>query len=68
MAKNAIYKIPLNRRRSIMEKTGIGIVGVGAISGIYLQNLTNTFKEVYVTGICDLIPERSEKAKEDYKD
>jgi len=51
-----------------MEKTGVGIVGVGAISGIYLQNLTKTFKEVYVVGVCDLIPERAEKVAEEYKD
>ena len=51
-----------------MEKTGIGIVGIGDISGIYLQNLTKTFKEVYIAGVCDLKPERAEKAAEEYKD
>lgn len=42
----------------------IGMVGVGSISGIYLQNLTNTFKEIKLIGVCDLIRERAEAAKE----
>lgn len=49
-----------------MDKVGIGIVGVGAISGIYLQNLTGLFEEVEVVGVCDLIRERAEKAVETY--
>lgn len=36
------------------------MIGVGAISGIYLQNLTETFREVELIGVCDLIPERAE--------
>ncbi len=39
----------------------IAIIGVGAISGIYLQNITRTFREVELVGLCDLIPERAEK-------
>ena len=39
----------------------IAMIGVGAISGIYLRNLTLTFKEVELIGVCDLIPERAEK-------
>ncbi len=39
----------------------VAMIGVGAISGIYLQNLTLTFKEVELIGVCDLIPERAEK-------
>ena len=37
------------------------MIGVGAISGIYLKNITNVFKEVELVGVCDLIPERAEK-------
>ena len=48
-----------------MDKVGIGIVGIGAISGIYLKNLTGMFKEVEIVGICDLIRERAEKAAEE---
>ena len=49
-----------------MDKVGIGIVGICAISGIYLKNLTGMFKEVEIVGICDLIRERAEKAAEEY--
>ena len=39
------------------------MIGVGAISGIYLQNITHTFKAIELRGVCDLIPERAEKGK-----
>ena len=39
----------------------IAMIGVGAISGIYLKNLTETFREVSLVGVCDLIPERAQK-------
>ena len=44
----------------------IGMVGVGNISGIYLKNIHETFKEIELKGICDLIPERAENAKKQY--
>ncbi|MDR2657798.1 MAG: Gfo/Idh/MocA family oxidoreductase [Oscillospiraceae bacterium] len=44
----------------------IGMVGVGAISGIYLENITKTFKEIELEAVCDLIRERAEKAREKY--
>lgn len=50
-----------------MKKVKIGIVGVGAISGIYLENITNVFKEIEIIGVCDLIRERAEKAVEKYQ-
>ena len=43
-----------------MEKVRVAMIGVGAISGIYLQNITHTFREVDLVGVCDLIPERAE--------
>lgn len=49
-----------------MKPIKIGIVGVGAISGIYLENITNTFKEIEILGVCDLIQERAEQAVERY--
>ncbi|WP_099204630.1 Gfo/Idh/MocA family protein [Scatolibacter rhodanostii] len=49
-----------------MEKVRIGIVGVGDISGIYLKNLTELFKEVEVYAVCDLIKEKAVKAQETY--
>jgi len=49
-----------------MAKTKIGIVGCGAISGIYLKNLTNLFTNTEIIGVCDLIDERAEKAVQEY--
>ena len=36
----------------------IAMIGCGDISGIYLKNLTWTFKEVELAGVCYLRPER----------
>ena len=40
----------------------VAMIGCGAISGIYLKNITETFQEIQLVGVCDLIPERAEKA------
>jgi predicted dehydrogenase len=45
----------------------VAMIGVGAISGIYLDNITNVFKEVELIGICDLVRERAEQAQEKYQ-
>ncbi len=39
---------------------GVGIVGAGTISSIYLKNLTTRFDNVRVIGIADLFVERAE--------
>ena len=44
----------------------IGIVGVGCISGIYLQNLHEVFHGLHLVGVCDLIRERAESAQKQY--
>ena len=44
----------------------IGMVGVGCISGIYLKNFAETFKNVRLVAVCDLIRERAEKAQAEY--
>jgi len=44
----------------------IGMVGVGCISGIYLKNFKETFKDVELVAVCDLIRERAEKAQKAY--
>lgn len=49
-----------------MKTVKIGFVGCGAISGIYLKNITNLFKEIEIIGVCDLIPERAESAVKEY--
>ena len=47
-----------------MERVKIGVLGTGAISGIYFQNLTELFREVEVRAVCDLF---QEKARDVYK-
>jgi predicted dehydrogenase len=43
------------------------MVGIGNISGIYLRNLTGTFKDrVKVTAVTDVQPERAAKAAAEY--
>ena len=44
----------------------VGMVGVGCISGIYLENFTNVFKNVRLVAVCDLIRERAESAQKKY--
>ena len=45
-----------------MKKVRIAMIGTGDISGIYLKNITHTFKEIELVGLCDLIPEKAQKA------
>ena len=49
-----------------MKPVKIGFVGVGAISGIYLENITSLYKEIEIAGVCDLITERAENAVKKY--
>ncbi len=49
-----------------MATVKIGFVGCGAISGIYLENITKRFKEIEIIGVCDLISERAENAVKNY--
>ena len=51
-----------------MKPVRVAMIGVGAISGIYLQNITHTFKELDLVGVCDLIPERAEKGAQYVRD
>ncbi len=43
-----------------------GMVGVGCISGIYLKNFTQVFKDVELVAVCDLVRERAENAQKNY--
>lgn len=45
------------------KKAGIGIVGCGTISGIYLTNLTGHFTNLEVVGCADVILEKAVEAK-----
>ena len=49
-----------------METTKVAFIGVGDISGIYLENLTKLFKQIEVIGVCDLVREKAERAQEKY--
>ncbi|MCL2035353.1 MAG: Gfo/Idh/MocA family oxidoreductase [Oscillospiraceae bacterium] len=42
-----------------MERTGVGVIGCGVISEIYLENLTTRFSGVQVIGCADTIAEKS---------
>ena len=50
-----------------METTKVALIGVGDISGIYLDNLTRFFKQVEVIGVCDCIREKAEEAQRRYQ-
>lgn len=43
-----------------------GMVGVGCISGIYLKNFTEVFRDVKLVAVCDLIRSRAEEAQAKY--
>ena len=49
-----------------MKKVKVAMIGVGCISGIYLQNITRVFKDIELIGVCDLVRERAEKAQAEY--
>jgi len=49
-----------------MATKKIAFIGVGSISGIYLDNITRVFKGLKIAGVCDLIPERAISAREKY--
>ena len=49
-----------------MKIINIAMIGVGNISGIYLENIHNTFKELRLLGVCDLVRERAEAAQAKY--
>ena len=50
-----------------MNKVKVAMIGVGAISGIYLDNITKVFTELELIGVCDLIHERAAQAQEKYQ-
>lgn len=49
-----------------MSKVKVAMIGVGDISGIYLKNITETFHELELIGVCDLVRSKAEKAQETY--
>ena len=49
-----------------MEKTRVGIIGCGAISGIYCKNIGGTFTDVEVAACADLIEQKARDRAEEY--
>jgi predicted dehydrogenase len=50
----------------MLDKIKIGVVGCGDISGIYFKNITGTFREIEISGVCDLIESRADNAVATY--
>lgn len=48
------------------KSVGVGIIGAGVISAIYLKNLTTRWGHVHVVGIADLLPERAAARAEEF--
>jgi predicted dehydrogenase len=44
----------------------VAMIGVGSISGIYLSNIKNVFREVNLLGVCDIVRGRAESAQAEY--
>ena len=44
----------------------VGLVGIGCISGIYLKNFHEVFRDAELVAVCDLIRERAEDAQKKY--
>ena len=49
-----------------MKPVNVAMIGVGCISGIYLENITKTFKDIKLIGVCDLVRQRAEDAQKKY--
>ena len=50
-----------------MKKSmNVGIVGLGDISGIYLQNIVERYHQLKVVAVCDILYERALAVKEKY--
>lgn len=49
-----------------MKKLGIGIIGCGNISDIYLKNLSTMFTSVELIGCADIMSEKSKEKSEQY--
>ena len=50
----------------MQKRVKLAMIGVGDISGIYLKNIHETFHELELVGVCDLVREKAERAKEKY--
>ena len=48
------------------KPVGIGIVGAGVISEIYLKNCSGTFDNIRAVGIADVLPERAQARADEF--
>jgi predicted dehydrogenase len=51
---------------TLKKKLGVGVVGCGNISSIYLKNLTTVFDNLEVRGIADLVPAKAEAQSKEF--
>jgi predicted dehydrogenase len=49
------------------KPVGIGIIGAGVISEIYLKNATGTFDNIRAVAIADMIPERAQARADEFE-
>jgi len=49
-----------------MEKVKVGVIGCGQISGIYLENCSQTFENLEVAACADLMPDLARKRAEEF--
>ena len=49
-----------------MQKLGVGVIGCGVISEIYLKNMTERFPVLNVRGVADTLPEKARLRSEQY--
>ena len=49
-----------------MKPVKVAMIGVGCISGIYLENIAKVFRDIELIGVCDLVRERAENAQKNY--
>lgn len=46
-----------------MKITGVGVIGCGNISQIYLENMTQRYSNLEVIACADMFPEKAQEAK-----
>src|SRR5690606_26716311 len=61
-----ISKTTSGARMSTHAPVGIGIIGAGYISSIYLENCTTRFDNLRVVGVADIVPANAQRQAERY--
>ena len=50
----------------LQQKTGVGVIGCGTISDVYLTNIKEHYHNLEVIACADMYPEKAEQTKEKY--